>query len=100
MFHRPILLTVYLTYSNNNDGNNQYNRFQLKIYFNNVIGLLKKSTSLNRRLAAKTHLVDEEFLLVAKSKEWLLKLHKCTLLPVVSKIDGNILDRRKKKECI
>ena len=46
----------------------QYNKFQLKICFNKVIGFLKKSTSLNTRLAAKTHLTVGEFLLVAKNK--------------------------------
>jgi hypothetical protein len=65
----------------------QYSKFQFKICFNKVIGFLKKSTSLNIRFAAKTHLTVGEFLLVAKNKQWLLKLHKHTLVWVVSKKD-------------
>jgi hypothetical protein len=56
--------------------------------FNKVIGFLKKSTSLNTRFAAKRHLAVGEFLLVAKNKEWFLKLHKGTLIPVASSRDG------------
>ena len=66
----------------------QYNKFQFKICFNKVIEFLKKSTPLNTRLAAKTHFAVEEFLLVRKNKEWLLKLHKGTLTLVASKRDG------------
>ena len=47
----------------------QYSKFQFKICSNKVIGILKKSTSLNTRLGAKTHLPVGEFLLVAKNKE-------------------------------
>jgi hypothetical protein len=65
----------------------QYSKFQFKICFNTVIGFLKKSTSLNTRLEAKTHLAVGEFLLVAKNKEWFLKLHEGTLIPVASKRD-------------
>jgi hypothetical protein len=65
----------------------QYSKFQFKIYFNKVTGFLKKSTSLNTRLAPKTHLAVRQFLLVAKNKEWYLKLHKGTLIPVASKRD-------------
>jgi hypothetical protein len=46
----------------------QYSKLQIKICFNKVIGFLKKSTSLNTRLAAKTHLAIGEFLLAAKTK--------------------------------
>jgi hypothetical protein len=66
----------------------QYSKFQLKICFNKAIRFLKKSTSLNTRLAAKTHLAVGEFLLIAKNKEWFLKLHKGTVKPVVCKTDG------------
>jgi hypothetical protein len=65
----------------------QYNKFQFKICFNNVIGFLKKPTSLNTGFAAKTHLAVREFLLVAKNKVWFLKLHKGTLIPVACKRD-------------
>ena len=66
----------------------QYSKFQFKICFNKVLGFLKKSTSLNTRFAAKTHLIVGQFLLVAKNKEWFLKLHKGTLIPVAFKRDG------------
>ena len=66
----------------------QYSKFQFKICFNKVTGFLKESTSLNTRFAAKTHLAVGEFLLVARNKEWFLKLHKGTLIPVASKRDG------------
>ena len=66
----------------------QYIKFQFKLCFNKVIGFLKKSTSLNTRFAAKTHLAVGEFLLVAKNKECFLKLHKGTLIPVAAKRDG------------
>ena len=47
----------------------QYSKFQFKICFNKkVIGFLKKSASLNTRLAAKTHLAVREFLLIVKNK--------------------------------
>ena len=65
-----------------------YSKFQFKICFDKVIEFLKKLTSLNTRLAAKTHLAVEEFLRIAKNKEWCLKLHKGTLIPVASKRDG------------
>jgi hypothetical protein len=74
-----IIITLIIT---------QYSKFQFKICFNKVIGFLKKSTSLTTRLAAKTHLAVIEFLLVAKNKEWFLKLHKGTLIPVACKKDG------------
>ena len=45
----------------------QYGKFQFKMCFNKVTGFLKKSTSLNTRFAAKTHLAVGEFLLVAKN---------------------------------
>jgi hypothetical protein len=41
---------------------------QCKMCFNQVIGLLKISASLNTRLAAKTRLAVGEFLLAAKTK--------------------------------
>jgi hypothetical protein len=63
----------------------QYSKFQFRICFNKVMGFLKNSTSLNTRFAAKTHFAVRDFLLVAKNKEWLLKLHKGTLIPVASK---------------
>ena len=63
----------------------QYSKFQFKICFNELKGFLKKSTSLNTRLAAETHLAVGEFLLVAKNTEWFIKLHKGTLIPVASK---------------
>jgi hypothetical protein len=66
----------------------QYSKFQFKICFNEIIGFLNKSTPLNTRFAAKTHLAVGEFLLVAKNKEWFLKLRKGTLIPVASKRDG------------
>jgi hypothetical protein len=66
----------------------QYSKFQFKICFNKVIGFLKKSTLLNTWFAAKTNLAVGEFLLVAKNKEWFLKLRKGTLIPVASKRDG------------
>jgi hypothetical protein len=48
----------------------QYSQFQFKICFNKVTGFLKNSsTSLNTRLAAKTHLAVGEVLLVAKNKK-------------------------------
>jgi hypothetical protein len=61
----------------------QYSKFQFKICFNAVIGFLKKSASLNTRLGAKTHLAVGEFLLVAKIKEWFLKLYKGNLIRVI-----------------
>jgi hypothetical protein len=39
--------------------------------FNMTMELLKTSTNLNTRLAAKTHLADGKFLLAAKNKEFL-----------------------------
>jgi hypothetical protein len=42
----------------------QYSKFQFKTCFNKVIGYPKKSTSLNTRLAAKTHLAVGEFLMM------------------------------------
>jgi hypothetical protein len=75
----------------------QYSKFQFKIYFNKVTGFVKKSTSLNTRLAAKTHLAVGEFLLVAKNKEWFLKLYKGTLIPVESKRDGKHFRTEKNK---
>jgi hypothetical protein len=66
----------------------QYSKFQFKICFNQVTGFLKISTFLNTRLAAKTHLAVEELILAAKNKEWFLKLHKGTLIPVACKRDG------------
>jgi hypothetical protein len=73
----------------------QYSEFQYKICFNKAIRFLKKSTSLNTRLAAKTHLAVGEVLLIAKNKEWFLKLPIGTLIPVASKQTGNILDQNK-----
>jgi hypothetical protein len=61
----------------------QYSKFQFKICFNKVIGFLKKSSSLNTRFAAKTYPTVGEFLLVARNKEWFLKLHKGTLIAVI-----------------
>jgi hypothetical protein len=46
----------------------QHSKFQFKVCFNKVTGFLKKSTSLNVRLAAKMHLAVGESLLVAKNK--------------------------------
>jgi hypothetical protein len=66
----------------------QYNKFQFKICINKVIGFLKKSTSLNTRVVAITRLAVGEFLLVAKNKEWFLKLHKGTPIPVACNRDG------------
>jgi hypothetical protein len=66
----------------------QYSKFQFKICFNEVIGVLMKSTSLNSRLAAKTHLAVGEFLLVPENKELFLKLRKGALIPVACKRDG------------
>ena len=66
----------------------QYSRFQFKISFNKAIGFLKKSTSLNTMIAAKTHLPVGEFLLVAKNKEWFQKLHKGTLISTACKREG------------
>ena len=66
----------------------QCSKFQLKICFNKVIRFLKKSASRNTTFAAETHLAAGEFLLVAKNKEWFLKLHKGTLIPVACKRDG------------
>ena len=76
----------------------QYNKFQFKICFNKVIGILKKSTSLNTRSAAKTHLAVRKFLLVAKNKEWYLKLYKGTQIPVASKKDGQHFRSKKTEE--
>jgi hypothetical protein len=65
---------MYINYSNNNYIIimviiiTQYSKFQFKICFNAVIGFLKKSASLNTRLAVKTHIEVGEFLLVAKTK--------------------------------
>jgi hypothetical protein len=66
----------------------QYSKFQFKISFNKEMGFLKKSTSLNTKLAAKTHLAVGVFLLAAKIKKWFLKLYKCTLIPVACKRNG------------
>ena len=38
----------------------QYNTVQFKVCFNNVVGFLKISTSLNTRLTAKTHFAVRE----------------------------------------
>jgi hypothetical protein len=76
----------------------QYNKFQFKICFNEVIGILQKSTSLNTRLAAKTHLAVRKFLVVAKNKEWFLKLYKGTQIPVASKRDGQHFRSEKTEE--
>jgi hypothetical protein len=66
----------------------QYSKFKFKICFNKLIEFLKKSTSLNTRLAAKTHLAVGEFSLVAKNQEWFLKLYKGTLIPVACRRNG------------
>ena len=75
----------------------QYSKFQFKICFNKVIGFLNKSTSLNTRIAAKPHLAVAEFLQVGENKEWFLKLHKGTLIPVQSKRDGQHFRTEKNK---
>jgi hypothetical protein len=95
---------MYINYSNNNNSKiimviiiiTQYSKFQFQIFFSKLIGFLKKSTSLNTRLAAKTHLAVGEFSLAAQNKEWFLKLYKGTLIPVACKRTGNILDKNLK----
>jgi hypothetical protein len=86
---------MYINYSNNSNSNNNndnnnisVHQIQFKICSDKLTEFLNKSTPLNISLAAKTHLAVEEFLLVAKNKEWFLKLHKGTLIPVACKRDG------------
>jgi hypothetical protein len=52
------------------------------------MGFLKMSTSLHTRLASKMHLADREFLQVTENMEEFLKLRGRTLIPEISKWDG------------
>jgi hypothetical protein len=65
--------------------------------FSEVKGFLKMLTHRQIRLAAETRLGDGKFLQATEKREEFLKLRRRTLILVISKYRGRILNLRKQK---
>jgi hypothetical protein len=77
----------------------QFNKIQFKICLNKLRVFLKISTSLNTKLAAKTHLAVGEFSLVKKkNKKFFLKWNEGALISVAFKRDGQHFGPEKTEE--